>query len=134
MKSPIAGIAAFLAVASVAPVAANATAANRTYDIRTRIVEQAPSVGEYDGLLQLRVSADGIVSGYYRPDDNPRFVPVTGGVSGGRFWIDIGTFATRPLHFSGTFSAGQIDAQANGFIVDDGRLTGLNLIGKPEPN
>jgi opacity protein-like surface antigen len=133
MKSAIAGI-ALLAAASVAPIAASAAAADRTYDVRTRIVEQAPSVGEYDGLLALRVSAGGIVSGYYRPDDNPRFIPVTGGVSGGKFWIDIGTFAANPLRFSGTFSAGRIDAQANGFIVDDGRLTGLDLIGTPKPN
>jgi hypothetical protein len=85
------------------PVGASATSAEHVYNLRTRIVEQSPGVGEYDGSLQLHVSADGYVSGFYRPDDNPRFVPVTGGVSNDRFWIDIGTFALRPVHFNVTF-------------------------------
>jgi hypothetical protein len=48
------------------------------YTGKTRMVEQAPSVGEFDGSLQIRIDRDGIISGYYRPDDNPRFVSVTG--------------------------------------------------------
>jgi hypothetical protein len=68
------------------PLAAGAAAAEQSYVLQTRIIEQSPSVGEFDGSLQLRITPDGIVSGYYRPDENMRFIPVTGGVTGDRFW------------------------------------------------
>jgi hypothetical protein len=121
------------ALAGMLPLGASAASAEHVYDLRTRIVEQSPSVGEYDGSLQLHVSADGIVSGFYRADDNPRFIPVTGGLTGSQFWIDIGTFASHPLRFSGTFTNGKIDGQANGPFFDNGRLTGLSLFGGPRP-
>jgi hypothetical protein len=134
MKSAISAVsAALVAVLLGAPCAAGAAAAERSYQLQTRIVEKTPGVGEFDGSLQLRVSPAGIVSGYYRPDDNPRFVPVTGGISGDRFWIEIGTFAAHPLQFSGTFSGGKIDAASNQPIVDNGRYTALELIGTPKP-
>jgi hypothetical protein len=111
------------------PGAVSAAAAERSYQVQTRIVEQAPSVGEFDGSLQLRITPEGIVSGYYRPTDNPRFIPVIGGVTGDRFWLEIGTFAAHPLRFSGIFRNGEIDAEGSQPIVDDGRYTALKLIG-----
>ncbi len=116
-----------------APVGAKAAEAERAYQLQTRIVEQAPSVGEFDGSLQLRVSVEGVVSGYYRPDDNPRFVPVTGGVKGDRFWLEIGSRRTSLERFNGVFKDGRIDAQSNGPFLDDGRYTGLELIATPRP-
>lgn len=130
---PSRGLAAvLLSAATIIPLAANAESAVRTYAIATRIVEQAPSVGEFAGSLSLRVSADGIVSGYYRPEGNGRFISVTGGVSGTRLWLEIGAFAARPTRFSGTFSQGKIEAYSNTPFLDDGRFTGLELIGTPQ--
>jgi hypothetical protein len=104
-------IATFLA--ANLPCAADSATIARSYDLRTRIVEQPPSVGEYDGSLQIRISPAGIVSGYYRADDSARFISVSGGVTGDRFWIDIGAFSARPLHFSGTLLGGT-DRSAGG--------------------
>ena len=112
--------------------AARADTAERSYQLQTRIVEQAPGVGEFDGALQLRVSTDGIVSGFYRPADAPRFIPVSGGVTGDRLWLEIGTFAAHPMHFNGTFRNGKIDAQSNQLARDNGRNTALELIGIPK--
>ena len=134
MKSRILSLAAGAVVLATAPNAALAAGGDRSYNLNTRIVEQAPSVGEYDGSLRLHVSADGIVSGFYRPDADARFIPVTGGLSGNRLWLEIGIFARRPVRFSGTFAGGHIDAQANGLVIDAGRYTGLDLIGTPKPS
>jgi hypothetical protein len=121
-----------LAPLTFPPLPAWAAAAERSYQIRTRIVEEAPSAGEFDGLLRLHISPEGLISGYYRPDDDPRFVAVDGGVTGSRFWIDIGSFATNPRRFSGSFRNGTIEAVGNEPIVDDGRYTTLELYGTPK--
>jgi len=121
-----------LAALLATPFIADAAAAERSYELQTRMVEQAPGVGEYDGALQLRVSPDGIVSGYYRPDANPRFIPVSGGIAGDRFWIELGNFGGHSLRFSGTFKNGTIDAQGNHPILDNGRSTALELIATPK--
>ncbi len=128
-------LAAVASAATVgAPRCAGATQATRSFTFQTRIIEQTPSVGEYDGSLQLRIAPDGIITGYYRPNDNARFVPVTGGLSGAHFWLDIGTFARDPLHFSGTLGKSTLDGQGSGLIVDGGRYTTLELIGTPKPD
>jgi hypothetical protein len=123
---------AALTVGLLTPLGADAESAERSYSISTRIIEQAPSVGEYDGSLRLRITPDGIISGYYRPDDNPRFISVSGGVTGQNFWLEIGTFASTPVRFSGTFNNGKIAADSNRPITDDGRYTALELIGNPK--
>jgi hypothetical protein len=120
---------AAFAIGLLSPLQASAESIDRSYAITTRIVEQAPSVGEYDGSLELHVAPNGIVSGYYRPDDNPRFISVTGGVSGNQLWLDIGTFARRPVRFSGTFNNGKIVADGDRPIIDNGRYTTLELLG-----
>jgi hypothetical protein len=93
------------------PIGAQAASASRQYQLNTRIIEQRPAVGEYDGTMQLTVTSDGIVSGFYRPSDG-RFVAVTGGVSDSTFWLDIGSMSSNPLHFTGTFKDGLIKADA----------------------
>jgi hypothetical protein len=93
------------------PISSQAASAERHYQLNTRIIEQRPAVGEYDGTMQLNISSDGIVQGFYRPD-NGRFVAVTGGVTETTFWLDIGSMSSNPLHFTGTFKDGHIDADA----------------------
>jgi hypothetical protein len=93
------------------PISSQAASAARHYQLTTRILEQRPAVGEYDGTMQLTVTPDGIVSGFYRPSDG-RFVAVTGGVSDTTFWLDIGSMSSNPLHFTGTFKDGRINADA----------------------
>jgi len=95
----------------LAPLGAQAASAERNYQLNTRIILQRPQAGEFDGTMQLRVTSDGIVSGYYRPD-NGRFIAVTGGVSDTTFWLDIGSLGPDALHFTGTFNDGHIDAAA----------------------
>src|SRR5471032_1793693 len=82
----------------LAPLGAQAASAERDYQLNTRIILQRPDAGEYDGTMQLRVTSDGIVSGYYRPD-NGRFIAVTGGLSNTQFWLDIGSLGPDALHF-----------------------------------
>jgi hypothetical protein len=97
----------------VAPTGARAAANVHTYSLRTHIAELSPGVGSWDGSLQLNVSDDGIVNGYYRPNDGP-FVPVTGGVeTNGQFWLEIGDAIRGADTYSGTFKDGQIDAYLN---------------------
>lgn len=120
-------IAMIITICSVAvPIIAQADDV-RTFTGKTRMVEQAPSVGEFDGSLQLRISSDGIVSGYYRPNDNARFVSVTGGLTGDRLWLEIGSMSTRGWRFSGTLKDGELVASSNGLLLDGGRLTGIDL-------
>jgi hypothetical protein len=95
----------------LAPLGAQAASAERDYQLNTRIVLQRPQAGEFDGTMQLRVTSDGIVTGFYRPD-NGRFIAVTGGLSDKTFWLDIGSLGPDALHFTGTFVDGHIDAAA----------------------
>lgn len=92
--------------------------ADQHYQLTARILEVTPGVGEYDGALQLTIGRDGIVNGYYRPNDG-RFVAVTGGLQGDRLWLQIGAFAAEPLEFTGTLKGGTIEADA---FVDDRSL------------
>jgi hypothetical protein len=118
MKSFIRSLLMTVAVGAtlLVPISAQAASADRHYQLNTRIIAQRPAVGEYDGTMQLNISADGIVQGFYRPD-NGRFVAVTGGISDSTFWLDIGSMNNNPLHFTGTFKDGHIDADA--FLRDE---------------
>jgi hypothetical protein len=124
-------VATALLAALAAPLGAGAASVGRSYQIQTRIVEQSPGVGEFDGSLQLKISPAGIVTGYYRPADNPRFIPVSGGLTGDRFWLDIGSLSRNSRRFTGTFKNGTIDAAGTEPLFEDGRVTGLELFGTP---
>jgi hypothetical protein len=83
-----AACAAFLTLA--APAVSVAATAVTTQHYTTSITELYGSPAPYSGKLDLRVDPSGIVSGYYFPDDGALYVPVVGGQSGDRIWLDIG--------------------------------------------
>lgn len=59
------------------------------------------------GTLHIRTSQDGIVSGFYRTDDNiSQFIPVSGGIKGSNVFLLIG--ASQPTRITGTFKNGTI--------------------------
>jgi hypothetical protein len=60
----------------------------------------------WTGTLQLTFNPDGIVNGYYRPDDNMNYIPVTGGRNGQDIWLDIGE--RGQLHITGTLQNDKI--------------------------
>ncbi len=59
------------------------------------------------GSLHISMSKDGIVSGFYRTDDNiSQFIPVSGGINGSNVFLLIG--ATHPTRVTGTYENGTI--------------------------
>lgn len=67
----------------------------------------------WSGKLQLTFTPDNIIQGYYRPDDNGAFVPVTGGRQGENVWFDIGRSGN--LRVTGTMQNNRIVGAA----IDD---------------
>lgn len=59
------------------------------------------------GSLHIKTSEDGIVSGFYRTDDNiSQFIPVSGGIHGSNVFLLIG--AAHPTRITGTVENGTI--------------------------
>jgi len=58
----------------------------------TTLIENGPSQlgGSFTGTLTIAVSNDGIVSGWYNPDYQSGFVPVTGSDKEGKLRLNIG--------------------------------------------
>jgi hypothetical protein len=99
--------AAFAFVLAGVPVASLAMQQSPAAFYDTRLVQEYGSPAPYSGTLQLRISPDNIVNGYYRPDAGlGRFVPVTGGRDGDNIWFDIGESGN--LHVTGKFVKGSI--------------------------
>jgi len=101
-------LAVALSLAATAPAAAVQGVGVPAQHLQlTTTLTQQYGVGEYDGTMDLTISSDGIVNGYYRPNGE-RIVTVTGGVdsSNGNIWLDFG-FKGR-LHVSGTLQNGTI--------------------------
>ena len=71
----------------------------------------------WSGRLQLTMTPDGIINGFYRPDGDQSFIPVTGGRNGENVWLDIGQ--TGRLHVTGTLQRGQIVGTAFDERTDD---------------
>jgi len=69
-----------------------------------------PAGGAYEGTLNLSISPDGIVYGWFR-DDRSELRTVTGGLDGDQIWLDIGS--RNPLHISGTYRDGIIVGYAH---------------------
>jgi hypothetical protein len=97
----IAGLAcaAVLAISVTPALAASPT----NYTTTITQVQPGPTAGEYDGKLQLTISPDGIISGYYIPEFDGSFVPVSGGEENGSYWLDIA--GPTDLHISGRVGA-----------------------------
>lgn len=88
MINAIGGAVLGLACAAVLALPAAASAPT-TYTTTLTQVLPGPSAGEFDGKLQLTISPDGIINGYYIPQYDGGFVPVTGGIVNGSYWLDI---------------------------------------------
>jgi hypothetical protein len=81
------------------PAAASTSSATQiSYTTSLTQVEPNSAPGEFDGKLKLTVSSAGLVSGYYFPADSGKIMSVVGGVSDGKYWMDIG--GTAPLHIT----------------------------------
>lgn len=109
----LAAAAALSAVPAVSQAAVSSTtqAVHANYDTTF-----GPIMGfavPWSGKLQLTFTPDGIIQGYYRPDDNGAFVPVTGGRQGDSVWLDIGRSGN--LRVTGTVQNNRIVGAA----VDD---------------
>jgi hypothetical protein len=103
----IAGLACAAVLAM--PMTPSLAASPTTYSTTITQVQPGPTAGEYDGKLQLTISPDGIISGYYIPEYDGNFVPVSGGEENGSYWIDI---------------AGPTDLHISGRVAADGSLIG----------
>lgn len=126
MKNTLLRLAACVALLTPA-VTGSAAAAGQTpvAHFATAMTELYSASGPYTGALDLRVSADGIVNGYYFPADySSSFVPVVGGKTGNSIWLDIGSAAI-------THVDGRIE---NGVIVGTaftGNNTQYTFVAKP---
>lgn len=105
-----AGMLAALALPASTLAATTTTAQTQQYTIPTKLTDRYHA-GEYDGLLRLRISPDGIVQGTYQPSDGG-IVGVTGGLDGKQIWLDIGS-GIRALHVTGTFRNGVLETTAS---------------------
>ncbi|MGH7728425.1 MAG: hypothetical protein ACREM2_06520 [Vulcanimicrobiaceae bacterium] len=82
-------------------------------------------VGSYDGTLRLTIGADGIVNGFYRPDDGFGLREVTGGLDGDHIWIDFGSGGVVPRArdvivegtYNGTTISGMTFAGGKSYLV-----------------
>lgn len=77
---------AFLTKPMLASAAANGPTSYETSLTQTGILA-AP--GPYLGSLQISVTPEGLVNGWYRPSDR-QFIPVTGNVKDGKMWLYVG--------------------------------------------
>jgi hypothetical protein len=98
-----------LAAAPAVPVSAAVTLRDAQgvahLNLDTQLIPQRGS-GYYGGTLKLTITPDGIVSGFFRPDDGMVFHTVTGGLNGDRIWLDIGY--NGDLHITGTLNGDRI--------------------------
>ena len=69
------------------PAAQNAT---RTYDTTMTQTQPIPSAGVVAGKLTLTTSSDGVINGWYIPQDAGSPVVVTGAQQGNTLWLELG--------------------------------------------
>ena len=91
-----------------APAYAAATYTDRTVVYSTSLQPINQNIAyPVTGSLHIRTSKDGIVTGFYRTDDNiSQFIPVSGGIKGSHVFLFIG--ATDPTRVTGAFENGTI--------------------------
>ena len=107
-KRVIIAAAAALALAVPAVAFAQPSSGQVTYKIAMEETTPMSLPGNYQGTLKLTVGSDGIVQGWYFPDDTAPAISVTGSEKKGEYWLTFG---------EGNF---QIDASAQ----SDGKLVG----------
>lgn len=93
----LAGAATLWGSALAGTAAAAHPAAAQSATSYTTVMTQTlpiPSAGVFPGKLDLKVSSDGIVSGWYTPDYEGSAVSVAGGVEGDQLWLDLGEFGS----------------------------------------
>ena len=73
-----------------APALALTTSTLITYHTQLTQVFPFDNPGAYLGTLRVAISPDGVASGFYLPLDGTP-VPVSGGVSGDRIWLNLGS-------------------------------------------
>lgn len=92
---------AILAVGSLLiPAYALATPAQVGYNTTLQATDPATRVAYFFGTLQLSVSDDGLVHGWYQPQYDGSYTPVTGSYKNGKYWLTLGNgafqvFATK---------------------------------------
>jgi len=108
LKSTCVSVALALAFAVPALAAAQPLSSQVTYKISMEETTPLSVPGYYQGTLKLTVGDDGIVQGWYFPDDTGPATSVSGSDEKGKYWLSID---------NGNF---QIDASAQ----PDGKLVG----------
>lgn len=95
-------------VLAPAPAYAAATYTDRTVVYSTSLQPINQNIAyPLTGSLHIKTSKDGIVTGFYRTDDNiSQFIPVSGGINGANVFLLIG--ATSPTRVTGTYKNGAI--------------------------
>jgi len=89
----LAGAAALWASATAIAASTAQAATTPTTTSYTTVMAQTlpvPSGGIFPGKLNIKVSSDGIVSGWYAPDYEGATVSVAGGKEGDQLWLDFG--------------------------------------------
>jgi len=101
-------VAAALAVAVPVAAYAQTSTAQVTYNISMEETTPLALPGYYQGILKLTVGSDGLIQGWYFPDNTGSAVSVSGSDVKGKYWLsfDKGNF--------------QVDASAQ----PDGKLVG----------
>jgi hypothetical protein len=108
-------VALVAAGAFFAPALALATPAQVGYSTTLQATDPATKTAYFFGTLQLTVSDGGIIHGWYQPQYDGTYTPVTGSYKNGKYWLTIGNgafqvFATkmRDGSLSGTATNTQI--------------------------
>ena len=109
-------------------------AAATTYATVLKQITPLPSAGEFPGRLNLAVSGDGIVSGWYVPDYDGDVQTVTGGKTGHDLWLEIGNRGA--FHVNAVVRKdGSIVGTATQFGTDmllvDGTLPSFSFVATP---
>jgi hypothetical protein len=110
----IATLSVLALTAALAPLTAlPATAPAMSYVLNTRQYDPT-TAGEYDGVLRLSISTDGIVSGSFMNTEG-LISQVTGGMKGQKIWFLIGNGSRIQNHyFNGTLIDSKLLATAPG--------------------
>jgi opacity protein-like surface antigen len=102
MKTLLTGIALAAALASgVQSAGAVTTGSDRlsagSYTFETYLTPKYIGGGSYEGVLRLRVDADGTMNGLFRNIDYGQFHTVVGGETNGSVWLDLGSNSSTRL-------------------------------------